>query len=67
MATLRSPLRGAKADSVSACGKLLRSGQSIEVAESAIGQREKTLEARGKIKIRPSSKKGQVQVVCTLR
>lgn len=62
----RSPLRNAQPESVSVCGKLLRRDQSLTVAESAIGPRERALEAKGKIKIRPSNKSGQVQIVCTL-
>ena len=62
----KSPLEKAKADAVSVCGKILKSGQTITVAESAIGPREQKLEARGKISIRPSNKKGHVQVTCKL-
>ena len=61
-----SPLRTSQADSVSVCGKLLKKGQALTVAESAIGPREKKLISRGKIKIRKSNKTGHVQVVCTL-
>jgi len=62
----RSPLLNAQADSVSVCGKFLRSGQSMTVSESAIGPRERSLETNGKIKIRPSNEKGKVQIVCAL-
>ena len=62
----RSPLMNAQPNSVSVLGKLLRKGQSLTVPESAIGPRERKLEARKKIKIRKSNKPGHVQVVCTL-
>lgn len=61
-----SPLRGAQVDSISACGKVLRSGQSITVPESAIGPREKKLVSQKKLSIRTSNTAGHVQVVCTL-
>lgn len=62
----QSPLRNAQADAVSVCGSILQNGQSKTVLESAIGPRERALEARGKIKIRKSNEKGKVQIVCTL-
>jgi hypothetical protein len=62
----RSPLRTAQADSVSVCGRLLKKGQSLTVAKSAIGPREQKLISRGKVTLRKSNKPGFVQVVCTL-
>jgi hypothetical protein len=62
-----SPLRSAQANAVSVCGKLLQKGQSITVKASAVGPREKTLQARGKIAIRKSNKDGHVQIVCLLK
>jgi len=64
--SLRSPLRGAQANAVSVCGKILTDGQTITVLESAIGPRERAHKAKGKIKIRPSNEKGKVQITCTL-
>jgi hypothetical protein len=62
----RSPLRNAQPNSVSVCGKLLQTGQSIQVPEAAVGPREKRMESRKKISIRKSNKKGHVQITCTL-
>lgn len=62
----KSPLHNAQPRSVSVCGKLLRSGQSLTVPESAVGPRERVMETKGKIKIRPSNEKGKLQIVCTL-
>lgn len=62
----RSPLRNAQPASVSVCGKLLRSGQTLTVPESAVGPRERALESKGKVKIRASNEKGKLQVICTL-
>jgi hypothetical protein len=45
---------------------MLRKGNTITVDETAIGPREKGLEARGKISIRKSNTAGKVQVTCTL-
>jgi hypothetical protein len=45
---------------------MLRKGQSIQVAEQAIGPRERTLKARKKITILPSNKAGYVRVTCIL-
>ena len=61
-----SPLSSAQPDSVSVCGRLLRKGQAITVHETAIGPRERKMETRRRISIRPSNKEGYVQVVCTL-
>ncbi len=61
-----SPLRSAQANSVSVCGKILRSGQSITVPEGAVGPRERKLVSRKKISVRKSNKPGHVQIVCTL-
>ena len=64
---MSTPLRQRAACSVSVCGKLLRGGQSINVAESAIGDRERKMEKGGKISIRASNKKGTVQILCLLK
>ena len=61
-----SPLAKKKANAISACGKILQKGQSLVVEDSAIGPREQRLEAKGKLRIRPSNKKGHVQITCTL-
>lgn len=62
-----SPLRSAQPDAVSVCGKMLQKGQSLIVKESAIGPRERKLEARGKIAVRKSNKPGHLQIVCLLK
>jgi hypothetical protein len=64
---LRSPLAKRKASSVSVCGKLLQSGQSITVSESAVGPRERKLADKGRIRIRSSNQKGKVQILCTMK
>ena len=61
-----TPLRAAEAEAVSVCGKILKKGQSTTVASTAIGERERALERRGRITIRPSNKPGQSQIVATL-
>jgi hypothetical protein len=61
-----SPLRNAQASSVSVCGKMLRAGQAILVADTAIGPRERKLVETGKIRIRSSNELGKVQITCTL-
>ena len=61
-----SPLVGAQANSVSVCGKILQSGQSIVVPESAIGPRERRAEEKGKITLRHTNTTGEVQICCTL-
>ena len=66
MALHETPLKNAQPASVSVCGKLLTNGQTVTVLKSAIGPRERTAEARGKISIRESNKKTHVQVTCTL-
>lgn len=58
----RRDLDNRHVDSVSACGKMLRKGQAITVQESAVGDRERKMQERGKIRILPSNKKGFVQV-----
>ena len=58
-----SPLKKAVASAVSVCGKILKKGQSILVPETAVGVRERTMERRGRIAVRPSNKKGHVQIV----
>jgi hypothetical protein len=58
-----SPLRSAQADTRSVCGKLLRKGQSVTVLPSALGEREKTMIARGQIYPRSSNKPGYIQLV----
>lgn len=62
----RSPLLSAQPQAVSVCGKLLRSGQSLLVPESAIGPRERSMERKGKIRFRISNEKGKIQIVCTI-
>lgn len=62
----RSPLASAKANAVSVCGKILAAGQTLTVSATAIGDREKLMEKRGRIKIRPSNEKGKVQILCML-
>lgn len=62
----RSPLLGAQPRSVSVCGKLLRAGQSLLVPESAVGPRERSMERKGKIRIRISNERGKLQIVCTI-
>ena len=62
----KSPLLSKSATAVSACGKILQKGQSVVVKESAVGPREKLLEKKGRLRIRPSNKKGHVQLTCTL-
>tara|TARA_Y100000310_G_scaffold324758_1_gene387048 strand:+ start:558 stop:749 length:192 start_codon:yes stop_codon:yes gene_type:complete len=55
-------LKARKAQSISVCGKMLRKGQTITVSESAIGDRERKMESRGRIRIIKSNKKGKVQI-----
>lgn len=62
----KTPLRQAKAESVSVCGKMLKKGQSITVLDTAIGPRERKMAERGRITIRASNKKGHSQIVATL-
>jgi hypothetical protein len=62
----KSPLRNAQPNSLSVCGRLLRSGQSATVNSAAIGKRERSLAQRGKIRIRPSNAEGKVQITCTV-
>ena len=59
----QSPLRSAQPNSVSVCGKILRKGQSLTVAESAIGPREQKMVSRKQLQIRKSNKPGFVQLV----
>jgi hypothetical protein len=66
MAHRRSPLAKSRPQSLSVCGKILKSGQTMLVPSSAIGSRERKMEAKSKIVIRSSNKKGMVQVVCTV-
>ena len=66
MARKPSPLRTAKAHSISVCGKMLQKGQSIIVNESAIGPRELTQAQKGKIRIIKAQEKGKKQILCTL-
>ena len=61
-----SPLRSAKADAVPVCGRLLKRGQSMVVAESAIGARELKLAAKGKVRIIDAQQKGKKQIICLL-
>jgi len=61
----RRDLLSRSVSSVSVCGKMLRKGQSITVTSSAVGDRERKMEARGKIKILKSNKKGMVQIRAT--
>ncbi len=63
----RSPLLNAQPSAVSVCGKLLRTGQTLTVNESAIGARERAAQAKGKVQIRNSNVKGKVQITCTLQ
>lgn len=63
---MRSPLRAAQANSVSVCGKMLTTGQKLTVKETAIGPRERKMEARGLIKIHNAREAGKVQIVCVL-
>lgn len=63
----RAPLRQKKPSSVSVCGKLLKSGQTVTVPGTAIGDRERKLAERKLIRIRDSNKVGQVQIVCLLK
>lgn len=62
----RSPLLSAKPKSVSVCGKILQSGQSLLVDESSVGPKERLHESRGRIRIRPSNEKGKLQITCKL-
>jgi len=62
----RSPLLSAKPNSLSVCGKILQSGQSILVDESAVGPKERLMESRGSLRIRPSNEKGKLQITCKL-
>ena len=62
----KSPLLSKRANAVSACGKVLQSGQSIVVKETAVSSKERLLEKKGRLRIRPSNKKGHVQLTCTL-
>lgn len=63
---MKSPLRKATADSVPVCGKILKAGQSVTVAATAIGPRELKAQEKGRITIRPSNEKGKVQILCIL-
>lgn len=65
-ASIPTPLRSAQPNAVSVCGKMLTKDQTLTVAESAVGPRERKLEERGKIAIRKSNQKGMVQITCTL-
>jgi len=60
-----SPNKGARADSVSVCGKMLRNNQAVIVPASAIGPREEKMASRGRIRILPAPG-GQKQIRCTL-
>jgi hypothetical protein len=62
-----SPLYSAQPDCISVCGKMLKRGQVISVPASAIGPRERRMEAKGKILIRKPTSDGKVQIVCTLK
>lgn len=61
-----SPLLSAKPNSLSVCGKILQSGQSLLVDESAVGPKERLHETKGRILIRSSNQKGKLQIVCKL-
>lgn len=63
----RSPLLLAQPNAVSVCSKMLSAGETITVSERTLGKAERQLEKNGKITIRPSNKKGFVQVTCTLK
>ena len=58
----RKDLKSRNVSSVSVCGKMLRLGQSITVKASAVGDRERKMESRGRIKILKSNKKDMVQI-----
>jgi hypothetical protein len=58
----RKDLKDRKVSAVSVCGKLLRRGQAITVMSSAVGDRERKMESRGRIKIIKSNKKDMVQI-----
>ena len=58
----RGDLKSRRVSSVSVCGKMLRKGQVLTVLASAVGQRERKMESRGRIKILKSNKKGMVQI-----
>ena len=58
----RADLDQRKVSSVSVCGKMLRKGQTILVAESAVGARERKMADRKKIRIIKSNKPGKVQI-----
>ena len=58
----RQDLSDRKVSSMSVCGKMLRKGQTITVSESAIGERERKMERRKRIRIIKSNKKGKVQI-----
>jgi|ETNmetMinimDraft_31_1059906.scaffolds.fasta_scaffold216240_2 hypothetical protein len=62
----QSPLLSAKPTSLSVCGKILHGGQSIIVAEAAVGPKERLMESRGRISIRSSNEKGKLQITCKL-
>lgn len=63
MMAKQSPLRSAQPQTRSVCGKLLRKGQSVTVAESAIGPREMKMLERKQLVKRKSNKAGFVQLV----
>jgi hypothetical protein len=55
-------LMNRKVSSISVCGKMLRKGQVLTVASSAVGDRERKMEQRGRIKILSSNREGFLQV-----
>jgi hypothetical protein len=64
---MKSPLHSRSPQALSVCGKILKAGSSMTVNESAIGEREEKLAAKGQLSIRKSNKKGKVQIVCLLK
>lgn len=62
----KSPLRNAVPNAVSVCGKILQAGQTVLVDTSAVGPKERALEAKGKIRITSSNTPSKTQVRCVL-
>ena len=59
----KSPLLGAQPDTLSVCGKFLRAGQAITVAESALGPSEIKAVESGRLIKRKTRTPGRIQLL----
>jgi hypothetical protein len=64
---MASGLRSKRASAVSACGKILRPGQTVSVPQTAVGPREEALVSQGKLRVRTSNRRDWVQITCLLK